>query len=557
MAKIIMFLMESIVISTLLFMLYKALFRGKASYFAQRVLLLSIPIVATLSALISFDFIELRGVSGEVLEEIVASDTTEDESPQITRESISPEGFKVIRSEERIFGVGSITLYIWAIITAILLTIFLWRLSRIILLRRAATMERHSDYSIYRLWGGDIIFSFWRGVYISKEMDGDRLNFVMRHELEHIRRYHYIDKSIAEIYAILLWFNPIVRRIQQEISLIHEYEADHAVIESGCDLKSYKMFIFEEMTTYVPTFANGINSSQIKRRFITMDKSYRVSHRVLRVLLSTVAFVAIAATSMVYVDAKEINSGILNGIPSESIESVSIKGGRVIITKKDGSVVNYEPDESENIRSINANSGVLTITTRDGSMAEYKLDQLEANTSSRVQVAPSIDAKREQIYIADRNVNSNDPIYVVRCEDHTKVYIGAWIIWNQHWVTLSEQMYLTDPKSGDKYMLHSSGSGLPLEQVIWIKNQKDEYIYFELIFPPLDKGVKRVDLTEWTKASTTAGYTNRRLDVDGIGWHFTDVKVGNKLPYFASAGYQAEHDREPRVIELEKDFEPR
>ncbi|MFR9602657.1 MAG: hypothetical protein SNG02_02165 [Rikenellaceae bacterium] len=77
MKQIIIFIVESTAISALLYALYIAFFRGKASYVAQRILLLSIPIVTTLSALVSFDIVELRGVVGGAMvdvAEVIAPD---------------------------------------------------------------------------------------------------------------------------------------------------------------------------------------------------------------------------------------------------------------------------------------------------------------------------------------------------------------------------------------------------------------------------------------------------------------------------------------------------
>ncbi len=479
MERVVIFWVELIAVSALLYLLHRALFRGKASYFAQRALLLSIPVMALLSAFASFELIELRGVGGEILEEIVLDDQTYG-TYRASQESISPEGFRVVRSRDNHLGVVDLALYFWGVVSFVLLLIFVWQLSKIISLRKVAARERRYDYSIYRLWGGEGAFSFWRGIYIGQELEGARLDLILRHEVEHIRRCHYLDKLVAEIYMILLWFNPIVRIIQRELSLIHEYEADHAVVEGGCDVRSYKMFIFEEITTHVPTFANGISGSQIKKRFITMDRQPRVSHRALRALVTIVTFSTIAATSMVYVEAKETPS---MEIAVESPLKVSI----------------------------------------------MKLEDKEKRT-------PGVDARADQIYITE-NIKHNRNIYVTRCEDHTKVYVGAEIIWGRHWFVLSEETYLIDPASGDKYMLHSSGSGLPLETVVSVVGQEGQYVYFELIFPPLDEGVERVELKEWAKAATTEGW-GRSRNTDHIGWHFTNVKVEEELPYFVSRSHQ-------------------
>lgn len=81
-----------------------------------------------------------------------------------------------------------------------------------------------------------------------------------------------------------------------------------------------------------------------------MKKSNQVSHRVLRMLVTIVAFAVIAATSVVYVEAKEIvpKQDEIEKIDSKDIQSISVdrKNNLITIIKKDGTQVSYTPEET-------------------------------------------------------------------------------------------------------------------------------------------------------------------------------------------------------------------
>lgn len=262
-----------------------------------------------------------------------------------------------------------------------------------------------------------------------------------------------------------------------------------------------------------------------------MKRRYHINHKLLRAFMTLFVFIAISAISVVYVEAKEPLQSIIDEISPEDIHSVTVNKDKNLITiiKNDGTEVSSNPND-HNITSS---------------------DSIKKSTP---QIAPSVDARRDQLFLTSLDRN-NKPIYVVRCKNHTKVYIGIKVHWDRHWYVLSEDMALIDPATNDKYILHSSGTGLPLAKAIWVNNLKDRYIYNELIFPPLDKSVDKVEFIERIKASTTEGYGNRGNVIDGgIGWHFQDVEVEKRLPDFASDKYQAELNKEPRVIKLDSNF---
>ena len=48
---------------------------------------------------------------------------------------------------------------------------------------------------------------------------------------------------VLSVVEILQWFNPAAWMLMKDMQDIHEYEADHWVIENGIDAKAYRLSI--------------------------------------------------------------------------------------------------------------------------------------------------------------------------------------------------------------------------------------------------------------------------------------------------------------------------
>ncbi|MCH5224977.1 MAG: hypothetical protein J1D77_03215, partial [Muribaculaceae bacterium] len=90
---------------------------------------------------------------------------------------------------------------------------------------------------------------------------------IITHELKHVRALHWIDLLIAQIVCIINWFNPIAWLMRDELMLVHEYQADMAVIENGHDPQEYQMLLVKKAVgSRFPSLANSINHSKLKKR---------------------------------------------------------------------------------------------------------------------------------------------------------------------------------------------------------------------------------------------------------------------------------------------------
>ena len=117
-------------------------------------------------------------------------------------------------------------------------------------------------------------FSWLHYIIINRNDFNNNDNAIITHELKHVRALHWIDLLIAQIVCILNWFNPVAWLMRDELMLVHEYQADMAVINNGYDPQEYQMLLVKKAVgSRFPSLANSINHSKLKKRITMMYKS--------------------------------------------------------------------------------------------------------------------------------------------------------------------------------------------------------------------------------------------------------------------------------------------
>ncbi len=306
-----------------------------------------------------------------------------------------------------------------------------------------------------------------------------------------------------------------------------------------------------------------------------MKRGYKVSHRVLRTLLTTLTMVVIAASSLIYVSAKSADRTIASVSPEE-VESVEVKDGVITVKLKDGSVLSdkaarksvvrekkfpyFTPQNKQSI-VLDKERKMVVATMKDSTRYEVPLDDIAVedvkwvgSSNYVIQVnkndgeilvnygdgegwlkkSPQVTATADQYLRADKS-RDNEEMYVVRESDRTRVFVRAIPSWNWHFYIFETDTELIDADTRKRYVIQGARGDMPLSMVVFLKGLKGECVYFELIFPPLDEGVEMVHFNETSNPATSVGY-NATLD----GWYFPNIEVTEELPYFAHEEYQAE-----------------
>ena len=95
---------------------------------------------------------------------------------------------------------------------------------------------------------GNLPFSFLRSVFVNPEVFTEsELQQVLRHERTHIRQRHTWDLLFTEAVRVLQWFNPFIYLYASELSGVHEYLADEAVLSCGTSRRDYLELLYKQL----------------------------------------------------------------------------------------------------------------------------------------------------------------------------------------------------------------------------------------------------------------------------------------------------------------------
>lgn len=236
-------------------------------------------------------------------------------------------------------------------------------------------------------------FSFGRTIFVGDGDDHTSRAMILRHEEEHIRLHHSVDKTLMEFLSSIFWINPFFFLIKSSLTEVHEFEADSAVVNDGFNIADYKQLIFSQIGCDNPEVASGLVFSLTKKRIIMLSQTKKRGWVSVLTLIPAVALSLalvsftersdkleikdpkVAKTSsdpsitmtdinvakivldekgdkpLIFLDGKEIKSDQLNNIPENSFGSMEVFKGEsaialygdrakngvlVITTKKDG-----------------------------------------------------------------------------------------------------------------------------------------------------------------------------------------------------------------------------
>ena len=144
-----------------------------------------------------------------------------------------------------------------------------WRMHKTIRSGRSISKD---GFSLTLLDNGNTSFSWGRHIVMCIK---DYVNSpaILTHEEMHIKSHHSLDILLFTPVTILHWFNPLVWITLSELKLLHEYEADEAVITKGIDATQYQLLLVKKAVgEHRFSLANGFQHSKLKNRINMMLK---------------------------------------------------------------------------------------------------------------------------------------------------------------------------------------------------------------------------------------------------------------------------------------------
>ncbi len=152
---------------------------------------------------------------------------------------------------------------------------FVYLVIRLYLLAKRNRVSRQDGFRMVEIEEEISPFSFFRFLFINYGSFNDsELMHVLEHEKAHIRQRHTTDHLFAHGLAVFQWFNPFAWQVRKALKSTHEYIADRQVIEKGFERIDYQALLLKQVIGYHSVeLVNNFNLKPIKNRIAMMNKT--------------------------------------------------------------------------------------------------------------------------------------------------------------------------------------------------------------------------------------------------------------------------------------------
>ncbi|SHF86779.1 M56 family metallopeptidase [Dysgonomonas macrotermitis] len=107
----------------------------------------------------------------------------------------------------------------------------------------------------------------------TSRLSGIEKELILKHEIVHIDKKHWIDLVCSECALLLQWFNPVVWLYVSSIKENHEFQADNAVIAQGVSPALYRaVLVNQRLQGPVFSFANSFSLLNKSNRLAMIKK---------------------------------------------------------------------------------------------------------------------------------------------------------------------------------------------------------------------------------------------------------------------------------------------
>jgi TonB family protein len=136
---------------------------------------------------------------------------------------------------------------------------------------RQGSPERQEDGTWLVLTDAEIPSFSWGRTVVMNRKDAETNPVILQHEKAHIQKKHTLDILLFTAVTLVHWFNPLVWITLSELKLLHEYEADDAVLDQGVDATQYQLLLVRKAVGEKRfTLANGFQHAKLKNRIDMM-----------------------------------------------------------------------------------------------------------------------------------------------------------------------------------------------------------------------------------------------------------------------------------------------
>lgn len=509
--------------SAFLMLVYLLLLKKSAPFVFSRVYLLAVPFLSLVMTFLSIDI-------GEKAPTVVYVDAASSlpASSDAAVKTAMPDNVEYTLSDvsESLpsMSLSDVLTAVYILVSAVLFIHLVYGVCSILFLRHKSRKYRFGRLNMYRSADIDSPFSFMTSVYLPEVMTGNAERLVVKHELAHIRCRHYIDIIIIETTVRLLWFNPVLWAVLVELRNVHEFQADSKVLATGENIHSYQTLLLEEALSSRFGFANGFNHSFIRRRFLSMKdfasrrlELFRTCLTGVSVLLLFVFFCFTESEAevvyklrgsldmptfdapVVNVPSDEINK--LDVVDSESVADETVSADVSMVETADVVPVKDVPADSPSLGVVSKPSSGDSVIASPVSQKPKEAEFVPLKVKSYNDGIPVVTYAKGAIPSPGyANINEElsamkVPFYIVRGKKETHLTLLSYVKSDGQTYFFSSNLFIVDCKTGDRYKVRRV-LNYNLDERFRLLNYKRNVVEFTLVFPPLPKSVRTIDVVE-------------------------------------------------------------
>lgn len=285
---------------------------------------------------------------------------------------------------------------------------------------------------------------------------------VYKHEMLHAKKLHSLDFLLVDIIQLFQWFNPVMFLINKELELIHEYQADRAVLESGADAYQYKLMLVQAVAgNHGYAMTNWLRQTNLKKRIDMMQRNESNGWTRLRALFIPLLATMFAVLNTAMASAQDQN---FHWEPFQDGKTWVYENGNAKVRTVDGVEANMKATEVAdylaNYKSVNTTRMTLRYMYNvDDLNVAYPLARSLADKGIHVSIANNDDMLTEMTMPEYRtpaifDLGAGQFRFEVNCNLKTKVHAD----------TIGLDLY----GAGDQRVVNPSVTGSLDEVMKWI-----------------------------------------------------------------------------------------
>lgn len=208
-----------------------------------------------------------------------ATEITKDDKQLSTKEYSDEAMLPMIKSSssvrDKTRGIGFYLFWIYIFgVVILLINMLVQILSLVLRVLRNHDKIKDEDHTIVNMEGEVEPCSFFNYIFINPgSYDFETYEQIIAHEKIHVQKMHTLDLLLAEFAVVLLWFNPFVWLMRQEVEKNIEYETDETLVSQAQEVKKeYQMNLLKIACRTSPlAITTNYNQSLIKKRILRMN----------------------------------------------------------------------------------------------------------------------------------------------------------------------------------------------------------------------------------------------------------------------------------------------